>query len=208
MKVTKTRHVFSFRKSFWWRYNRILFKKKGVNYGINLIVYGYVGIKKSKKSSISIGDNFTYTSGNFINPLCANKKGMIMAEDNAVIKIGNYCGFSSTILWASEFIQIGNHVSIGGDSIIIDSDEHSLSYLDRQNLSDDMAHKKNKAVIIDDDVLIGTRCIILKGVHIGARSIIGAGSVVTKDIPADCIAAGNPAKIIKKIEYDTAIEKK
>lgn len=52
-------------------------------------------------------------------------------------------------------------------------------------------------VVIEDDVFIGMNCIILKGVRIGARSIIAAGSVVTKNIPADCIAAGNPAKVIR-----------
>ena len=51
----------------------------------------------------------------------------------------------------------------------------------------------------EDDVMIGARCIILKGVVIGARSVIGAGAVVTRSIPADCIACGNPAKIIKRI---------
>jgi acetyltransferase-like isoleucine patch superfamily enzyme len=55
-------------------------------------------------------------------------------------------------------------------------------------------------VTIEDDVWIGAQCIILKGVTIGARSIIGAGSVVTKDIPADCVAAGNPCRIIKELK--------
>lgn len=56
---------------------------------------------------------------------------------------------------------------------------------------------KTKPIIIGNHVLIGTQCMILKGVTIGDRSIIAAGSVVTKDIPSDCIAGGNPAKIIK-----------
>ena len=56
---------------------------------------------------------------------------------------------------------------------------------------------EDKEIIIEDDVLIGANVIILKGVHIGARSIIGAGSVVTKDVPEDCIVAGNPAKVVK-----------
>lgn len=55
-------------------------------------------------------------------------------------------------------------------------------------------------IVIEDDVLIGTRCIILKGVTIGARSIIAAGSVVTKSIPADCIAGSNPCKVIKQLD--------
>ena len=53
--------------------------------------------------------------------------------------------------------------------------------------------------MIGDDVLIGMNCLILKGVTIGDRSVIGAGSVVTQSIPADVIAAGNPAKVIKQI---------
>ena len=54
-------------------------------------------------------------------------------------------------------------------------------------------------IFIEDDVWIGAHSIILKGVTIGARSIIGAGSVVTKSIPADCVAAGNPCKVIRKL---------
>lgn len=61
-----------------------------------------------------------------------------------------------------------------------------------------MKNCKSKPIVIEDDVLIGTGSYILKGVHIGARTVIGAGSVVTKDIPADCIAAGNPCKVIKQ----------
>lgn len=53
-------------------------------------------------------------------------------------------------------------------------------------------------IVIEDDVWVSAHSIILKGVTIGARSIIGAGSVVTKSIPADCVAAGNPCRVIKK----------
>lgn len=62
---------------------------------------------------------------------------------------------------------------------------------------------KSAPITIEDDVWIGAFTTILKGVHIGARSIIGANSVVTKDIPADCIAAGNPCRIIRTIGETT-----
>lgn len=61
----------------------------------------------------------------------------------------------------------------------------------------DDRNKKSKAIVIGDDVLIGANSMVLKGVTIGARSVIGAGSVVTCNIPDDVIAAGNPAKVIK-----------
>ena len=62
-------------------------------------------------------------------------------------------------------------------------------------------------MVIEDDAFIGMNCIILKGVTIGARSIVAAGSVVTKSIPADCVAGGNPAKVIKYLSKNaTCIE--
>lgn len=57
-----------------------------------------------------------------------------------------------------------------------------------------------KTIVIEDDVMIGVNCIILKGVTIGSRSIVAAGSVVTKSFPSDCIIGGNPAKLIRKLE--------
>ncbi|MBD8490085.1 hypothetical protein IFO69_15110 [Echinicola sp. CAU 1574] len=60
---------------------------------------------------------------------------------------------------------------------------------------------KNRGINIEDGVWIGGHCIILKGVTIGERSVIGAGSVVSKNIPKNEVWAGNPAKFIKKIDY-------
>ena len=104
---------------------------------------------------------------------------------------------SSTILRAHKSIVIGDNVKIGGCVTILDSDAHSLNWEKRRNVDEDSACKRDAAVIIEDDVLVGMNTLILKGVTIGARSIIGAGSVVTKNIPADCIAAGNPCKVLK-----------
>ncbi len=72
-------------------------------------------------------------------------------------------------------------------------------YAKEIGLSEYLKNIPSASIIIEDDVWTGTRCIILKGVHIGARSIIAAGSVVVKDIPADCVAGGNPCKVIKNL---------
>lgn len=145
-----------------------------------------------------IGDDFTFFSSGNLNPLSPGRKGAIYAEGDAIIKIGNMVGMSSTVLWAKAGIMIGDRVTVGANTIILDSDCHSLNHLDRWT-EYDMINCKSKPIVIEDDVLIGTGSYILKGVHIGARSIIGAGSIVASDIPADSIAAGNPAKVIRKI---------
>ena len=118
-------------------------------------------------------------------------------SDNTPVVVGVNCyfGLGAKILGA---VKIGNNVTVGANAVILDSDCHSLNYLDR-GTENDMRNCKCKPIIIEDDVLIGTGSYILKGVHIGARSIIGAGSIVTSDIPADSIAAGNPARVIRKI---------
>lgn len=95
--------------------------------------------------------------------------------------------------------MIGKYVNIGAGTLIIDSNYHSLDWSVRRNRSLDKKSALTAPVIIEDDVFIGARCIICKGVTIGARSIIAAGSVVVKDIPADCIAGGNPCAVIKRL---------
>lgn len=192
------------RFSFWWRINRIRFKRHNIKYGSGCIVHGPMFLKIAKDSKINIGNNFTYTSGLGLNPLCGNIRGTIATESDSMIEIGHHVSCSSTVIWASRHIKIGNYVSIGGGSIILDSDRHSLDYKYRRDVVTDQWHRKDSEVVIGDDVLIGTHCIILKGVHIGNRCVIGAGSVVTRDIPDDCIAAGNPAKVIKKIIQEKA----
>ena len=184
--------------SLFWRWGRFKMKSYGISFGKNLMVQGNLYLKIGVNSKAEIGDNCCFKSGRGINPLSRNIKGSIQIEDGASLTIGNHCGFSSVCLWAHQSIVIGNYVNIGADTILLDSDAHSLSFLDRRNDKLDFKNKVNKPIIIGDDVLIGTRCIILKGVHIGARSIIGSGSIVVNDIPEDCIAAGNPARVIRQ----------
>lgn len=116
-------------------------------------------------------------------------------ESGASLTIGNDVGVSSTRMWIHDSIKIGNHVKIGGCVLMTDTDAYPIDFMARRS-----SHEGTKSapIVIEDDVWIGAHCIILKGVTIGARSIIGAGSVVIKSIPADCVAAGNPCRVIKK----------
>ncbi len=91
-------------------------------------------------------------------------------------------------------LYMGDHVMMGADVVII-SHNHNF---DRTDIPmDQQGFGKDAPVIIDNDVWIGARSVILPGVHIGAGAIIGAGSVVTKNVPEAAIVGGNPAKVIR-----------
>lgn len=169
----------------------------GVKYGRKVVVHGHLGFKINGK--LQIGSYCYISSGKDLNPLCAKDEGFIRVEKDAKLIIGDECAMSSPRIWAFHEILIGDHVMMGGNVTIVDSDCHSLNYRDRRYKEKDREKTINLTVCIENDVFVGMNTIILKGVTIGARSIIGAGSVVTSNIPSDCIAAGNPAKVIKQI---------
>ena len=164
-------------------------------FGKNLQIPGKVSWL-IRGARITIGDNFYLSSGNGVNPIASNLQADVYVEPGATLTIGNNVGMSSTRLWIHESARIGNNVKIGGCVLITDTDAHPMDYVARRSSNEGT---KSAPVVIEDDVWVGAHCIILKGVTIGARSIIGAGSVVTKSIPADCVAAGNPCRVIKII---------
>lgn len=178
-------------------YNLLRLRLYGVKHGRNCVIHGHLYIRLFPTANVTIGDNLYLSSGYGINPLCANKQGTLYATQNATITIGKDVGMSSPVLWAHESITIGNHVKIGANSILLDTDSHNLDYMVRRGQWTDWG--VSKPIIIEDDVMIGVNCIILKGVTIGARSIVAAGSVVTKSFPSDCIIGGNPAKLIRQL---------
>lgn len=179
-------------------YNLLRLNLYGIKHGHNCVIHGKLYINLFSTANVEIGNNLYISSGWGVNALCANKRGMIYATHNASIKIGDNVGMSSPVLWSHERITIGNYVKLGGNCILMDTDSHNLNYMIRRGQYTDWG--KSAPIMIEDDVFIGMNCIILKGVTIGARSIIAAGSVVTKNIPADCIAAGNPAKVIRSLK--------
>ena len=187
------------RLRFYPRFNRLLFRMKGVEFGRNMTIQGKVSL--IGEGRITIGDNFYMSSGEHVNPIISNMQGAIFTDNpEARINIGDNVGMSSTRMLVSKSLTICNNVTIGSCVLIIDSDYHPMDYKERR-VSNKGA--KSAPIVIEEDAWIGAHSIILRGVTIGARSIIGAGSVVTKSIPADCIAAGNPCKVIKSLLKNT-----
>ena len=183
------------RLRFYPHFNRFVFRLKGVTFGRNMTIQGKVSLIGD--GQITIGDDFYMSSGDHVNPIISNMQGAFFTDNpKAKINIGNNVGMSSTRMLISKSLTICDHVTIGSCVLLIDSDYHPLDYKERR-VSNEGA--KSAPIVIEDDVWIGAHSIILRGVTIGARSIIGAGSVVTKSIPADCVAAGNPCKVIRNL---------
>ena len=126
-------------------------------------------------------------------------RSQIVVLPDAELQVGDYVGMTQVSITCKKQITIGDNVKIGAETMIYDTNFHNVDWKVRRNHSEDLVTAKNAPVHIGNDVFIGTRCIIGKGVSIGDRTIIAAGSVVVKDIPSDCIAGGNPCKVIKTL---------
>jgi len=166
--------------ALWW----------GININKKLAFDGKCHFERFPNSKITIGTQCQFRSRENSNLIGINRPCSISTmSETAIIEIGNNCGFSGTVIGAFKYIKIGNNVRCGANTLITDSDWHL----------DDPRSGKPKDVIIENNVWLGVNVLVLKGVTIGENSVIGAGSVVTKSIPSNVIAAGNPCKVIKYI---------
>lgn len=112
--------------------------------------------------------------------------------------IGHNCGIglSNVIIGP---VTMGNYVMLA-QNIVISGLNHGYEDI---SLPPRLQKVTTKQITISDDVWIGANCVVTAGVTIGKHAIVGAGSVVTKDIPEFCVAVGNPAKVIKKYNFET-----
>ena len=151
---------------------------------------------KSKSGDLIIGHHFTC-----LNKVASNSIGLIqpcvfnIATSGSKIQIGNNVGISGSTINATKSVTIGNNVLIGSGCLITDTDSHPLHYEDRNMERNEKIHRA--PLVIEDNCFIGARSIILKGVTIGEGSVVGAGSVVSKDVPPHSVVCGNPAKVVK-----------
>lgn len=133
---------------------------------------------------IHIGERFLYFSHVACSEMAAQPGGRIEIGDRVFLNYG-------TSLSAHELVRIGDRCQIGSHVCMMDNDYHSVEDRDRPG--------ESGPIVLGNNVWLGIRVIVLKGVTIGENSVIGAGSVVTKDIPANCLAAGMPAKPIRSL---------
>lgn len=170
---------------------------KGVNWRYDWRLRGLPDIRRNKSAIISIGKRFHAVSQSQWNAIGISQKVLINAFGiNSVIKIGDDVRISGCTIAASKSIEMGHRILIGSGALIMDNDAHPI-YPENRHLEQYSSKKiKSAPVVIGDDVFIGARAIILKGVRIGKGSVVGAGAIVTKSIPDYAIVVGNPAKVI------------
>ncbi len=165
--------------------------KQGKDSIVNL---SKVIINRSSTGKIFVGDNV----------ICNGELYCFLNQ--GVISIGNFSYIGqNTRIWSLKSITIGNRVLISHNVFIVDNLTHPFdSEIRHKQFKSKFGYPfpnninlNQKDVKIDDDVWIAANSIILSGVHIGKGAIIAAGSVVTKNVPAGSIYAGNPAKEIR-----------
>lgn len=150
-------------------------------------------INRSVKEDIKIGSYFKIS-------------GQIISSHHGKVEIGDHCLVGpNCCVGAVLSVKIGNYVRFSNNVTAIDNNNHPVNPADRKIMNSvdysspyrSWKYAVAKPIVIHDNVWIGRNSIINKGVTIGENSIVVAGSVVTKDVPPNCIVGGNPAKVVK-----------
>ncbi len=168
------------------RYCRLeIFKNAVIDVKGKLILGNKENSKSKMETRISLNENAELkVNGNFL----VGAGSDIRVFQNAKLEIeSGYINGYSQIVCASK-IRIGKDVAIAREVVIRDTDAHDILY---------EGYKKVKEVNIGNNVWIGAKAMIMKGVTIGDGAIVAAGAVVTKDVPEKALVAGVPAKVIK-----------
>ena len=160
---------------------------------------------------------------NYKSKCLADKPGMITigdhcrifahlhSQEDGKVKIGNHCCiYGETVIGAVNSVSIGDYAIISNHVHIYDNNNHPTSPAIRKKMCQDgfegepwkWKHAASAPIVIEENVWIGEYSAIMKGVTIGKGAIVAAHAVVTKDVPAYSIVAGNPAKKVKDLEND------
>jgi acetyltransferase-like isoleucine patch superfamily enzyme len=172
----------------------------GLGWGRRWRILGMPIVQRYRGSRIVLGDGLELRSWRSSNPLAPIHPVVLATRtSSALIQIGRDVAMTGATIVAAERISIGDRVLIGANATIVDTDFHPLDPPARRR---DMLAGARAAVTIEEDVFIGMHSLILKGVRVGAGSVIGAGSVVTRDVPAGAVVAGNPAQVVRRARRD------
>ncbi len=184
---------------------KLIMRANRVKYGKNLLLKGMPVIFNKSGASLIIGDNVTIKSSFLSNLVGLYSRSIIVTRaPEAKITIGNGVGISGATIYARKEIEIGDNTAIGGNVKILDNDFHPIEAEARIKLLADPKGGDSHLVIarpihIGKNCFIGCNSIILKGTVLGDNCVVGAGAVVAGEFEDNCVIAGNPARVIRKI---------
>ncbi len=185
---------------------KIFMRMTKVDYGKNLLLKGVPVIFNKGGARLVIGDNVTIKSSFLSNLVGLYSRTIIVTRcPGARIVIGDNVGISGATIYGRKKIVIGSRTCIGGNAKILDNDFHPIEAEARNRLlSDENGGDSDcipaKEIIIGKDCFIGCNAIILKGTVLGDGCVVGAGAVVSGKFESGCVIAGNPARVIRRLE--------
>ena len=186
------------RRRLAYPYIRAAFATHGVAWGDGWRIFGMPILQRHRGSTIALGDGLGMRSWPRSNPLAPRQPVVLSTRTaEARITVGADCGFTGAVLVAAERISLGDRVLVGANVSIVDTDFHPLTPEDREC---DLNAGACAPIMIHDDVFVGMDSLILKGVEIGEGSVVGAGSVVSRDVPPRTVVAGNPARPVRTLD--------
>lgn len=174
-------------------------KLKGVRAGSGLTAYGRPIVHLEKGGSLRLGDNVVLCSCSRANFAGINHPVVLaLLRKGAALEIGDDTGISGGSITAAVSVRIGRECLIGANCLITDCDFHAVAPAGRRHNSDPAAVAA-APVEIGDNVWLGANVTVLKGVTIGRDTVVASGSVVTKSLPAGVLAAGVPARVVRRL---------
>ena len=177
---------------------KLLMKMTKCKYGKGLLLQGVPVIFNKSGATLEIGDNCTIKSSFLSNLIGLYSRTIIVTRTaDAKIRIGSNVGISGATIYARKSISIGDNTMIGGNAKILDNDFHPIEAEAR--LADNKEMIGCRPVVVGQNCFIGCNSLILKGTVLGNNCVVGAGAVVCGKFEDNCVIAGNPAKVIKRL---------
>jgi acetyltransferase-like isoleucine patch superfamily enzyme len=182
--LLRERSLLDLLRAVWLLLSARLWLRKFTHVGRRVRTYGRPRVMNFG-GSMSIGDRSTVFSNTVRSEFVVHSGGRIE------IGSGVFLNYGASVS-AHELVRLGDGCQIGAYANFMDNDYHRVGDL--------WAPSESGPIILGRNVWLGERVVVLKGVSIGDNSVIGAGSVVTKSVPANCLAAGVPAKVIRHFD--------
>lgn len=183
---------------YWNVWGKLVLRSHGVRCG-RIRLYGLPVVSVEPGSSLRLDDGVTLCSDSRFTALGVARPVVLRTlYADSCLRIGENTGISGGVVCAAMRVEIGRDCLLGADVMVMDTDFHTVAPEGRR------FNKRREAigaapVVIEDNVFIGAGARILKGVRVGRDSLIGAGAIVTRDVPPGSIVAGPSARVVRDL---------